>query len=64
MRKLSNRYYKTLEGEPLQISGLMLPDPDGGPYEFVECEFHPRLWEALQQMYRDSSYIRCNWAPR
>lgn len=56
-------YFKALDDEPAFMSGLPLPNPDKGPYYFQECEFHPRLWEALQQTYLTSTFDNCNFTP-
>ena len=52
-------YFKALFGQPAFMSGLPLPDPNKGPYTFRGCEFHPRLWKALEQMYSTSTFIDC-----
>lgn len=50
-------YFKCLHDEDIDlISGLHLPDPNKGPYLFRHCEIHPRLWEAMQQMYTTSKF--------
>lgn len=59
MKSFKGFYFKQLHDEPGLMSGLNLPDPDKGPYEFRNCEFHPRLWEALEQMYGASIFIEC-----
>lgn len=63
MQRYENYYFKQLHGEQALMSGLPLPDQDQGPYEFVDCNFHPRVWEALQQMYHTSTFTKCNWTP-
>jgi hypothetical protein len=51
-------YFKWLFDEKgVYMSGRKLPDPNKGPYKFVNCEMHPQLWEALNQLYTDSIYI-------
>ena len=60
MKQIKDMYFKQLHDEPALMSGLQLPDPKAGPYAFVDCEFHPRLWEALQQMYVGSTFDGCN----
>jgi hypothetical protein len=63
METIKNTYFKTLFSEgKIQISGDPLPDPAKGPYEFKDCEFHPRLWEALRQMYRNSILTGSSYA--
>lgn len=59
-----NTYYVTTHNDPRSyMSGRHLPDPDKGPYHFDKCSFHPRVWEALQQMYQLSVFTNCNWSP-
>lgn len=61
MKVFRQMYFKMLHDEAGLMSGLNLPDEDAGPYLFEYCNFHPRLWEALQQMYSGSRFIDCNW---
>ena len=59
MRIIKNYYFKILHDEKLDlISGYELPDPEKGPYHFIDCEMHPRVWEALQQLYTASEFTR------
>lgn len=46
-------YFKQIYEEKSSrlISGLSLPPIEKGPYRFVDCTFHPRLWSAIQQLY-------------
>lgn len=37
--------------EPNVVCQCYLPNPDDGPYEFRNCEIHPRLWSAIHQQY-------------
>lgn len=60
-KRYENYYFKSLPNEPGFISGLPLPAMTNGPYEFVSCEFHPRLWEALEQNYTTSTFKDCNY---
>lgn len=53
MQVIKNMYFKLTYaegqvGERL-ISGLPLPDPAKGPYTFINCEVHPRLWCVFRQ---------------
>ena len=50
MKELKNYYFKFLYDEKPGISGLCLPNPDE-TWHFIDCEIHPRLWEAMNQMY-------------
>lgn len=60
--RYENYYFKALHDEPGLMSGCNLPDPDEPEgYHFVACDFHPRLFEALQQMYSTSTFTRCNY---
>lgn len=61
MHTYTNYYFKQLSDEPAIMSGLPLPNPTEGPYEFVDCEFHPRLWECLEQLYFTSTFQNCNY---
>lgn len=63
MKQIKDYYFKQLYDEPVLMSGANLPHQDLGPYEFVDCHFHPRLWEALEQMYNTSHFTNCNWSP-
>ena len=57
---IENCYFKVpYGGEPL-MSGLVMPDPKAGPYHFVNCDFHPALWEVLKQDYEDCKFIDCD----
>lgn len=52
MTIIKDTYFKLTHDERVtQISGRHLPDPDAGPYNFHDCEFHPRLWAAWRQLY-------------
>jgi hypothetical protein len=52
MKKYTDYYFKWAFDEKGQyMSGLHLPNPDKGPYEFQDCNIHPRLWETLKQLY-------------
>lgn len=56
MKIFSGMYFKTLPDEKALISGLSLPrlplnKQEDCPYTFIDCEIHPRLWEAMRQMY-------------
>jgi hypothetical protein len=64
MENLSYRgyYFTALSGDPPLISGCNLPSETTG-IRFENCEFHPRLWEALQQMYSSCEFAGCNWRP-
>ena len=52
MRELRNCYFKTLPGEEALMSGLQMPDPEGELCHFIRCDIHPRLWEAVTQIYK------------
>lgn len=54
-----NMYFKQLPDESGLMSGLNLPEP--GEHRFINCEFHPRLWEALEQLYKDCTFTNCNY---
>ena len=54
MKEIVNHYYKTSFGSDPLISGLPLPDPDKGPYNFVRCELHPAVEDDLRENYSDS----------
>jgi len=51
MKELRNKYFKTLPNRPELMSGLPLPKVEDGPFEFINCEIHPGLWEAMNQIY-------------
>lgn len=64
MKTIKDYYFKSLHDENMRLmSGLPLPDPADGPYKFVHCDFHPRVWEALEQGYALAEYVNCNWCP-
>lgn len=49
-------YFKFLNDEDTRaISGCHLPKPEK-TYHFVDCEIHPRLWEAMEQMYHHCKF--------
>jgi len=53
MIEIRNHYFKaTFEERHRYISGLPLPDPGKGPYHFIDCDIHPRLWETMRQIYK------------
>ena len=60
MTEIKNTYFKWMHDEKSKhtqyMSGEYLPDPDKGPYHFINCEIHPGLWECMQQMYNTSKY--------
>ena len=62
MRELRNYYFKTLPGEEALMSGLQMPDPEGELCHFIRCDIHPRLWEAVTQIYKPKGhrFTRCN----
>lgn len=52
MIEIKNTYFKATHDEgPCYMSGLPLPAPDKGPYHFMDCDIHPRLWETMRQVY-------------
>lgn len=56
---IRDSYFKaTFSMGPRYISGLSLPNPDKGPYKFVNCDFHPALREELLK-YKDSEFVDC-----
>lgn len=55
MKELKNYYFKFLYDEKPGISGLCLPNPDK-TYHFIDCEIHPRLWEAMRQIYNHCKF--------
>ena len=59
MTTIRNHYFKFLPDVPWQfcgMSGLPLPDPKQGPYEFIDCEFHPGIWSFVKQEYQGSEF--------
>lgn len=63
MQRREDIYYKQRHDETeILLSGLHLPDPDTGPFEFIRCDFHPRLWETLYHEYHTSTFVRCNYS--
>jgi len=50
MKEYKCYYFKGLPGESELMSGLNLP-PANPPFRLVDCEIHPRLWEAIHQIY-------------
>lgn len=63
MTKFENYYFKALHNEPGFMSGLPLPNPSKGPYEFIDCEFHPRTWKVLEELYTTSTFKNCYGGP-
>lgn len=61
MKTIRNYYFKQLHDEPMLMSGANMPRPENGPFRFEDCEFHPRLWEALEQLYKGCEFDNCNW---
>ena len=59
MLRLENRYYKTCSGSVALISGLPLPPIDTGPYEFVNCDFHPCLDKEIEK-YKQAGCVFIN----
>ena len=58
MIEFKNYYFETTYEEGnIQISGLPLPNPDGQPYRFIDCDIHPRLWSCCKEIYRNSEFI-------
>lgn len=58
-------YFKALFDEPALMSGCNLPDPNCSKgYLFTDCEFHPRLWECMRQVYTTSIFENCYLGPR
>lgn len=55
-----NYYFKAKAGEPAFMSGLPMPPACEGPYTFIDCEFHPRLWDYIKELYSDSTFINCD----
>lgn len=57
-KEIRNTYFKIAYHETMTlVSGMKLPDPENGPYKFIDCDIHPRLWETMQQLYATSEYI-------
>jgi len=56
---IKNTYYKGVFGGQRFMSGCNMPNPDDGPYEFIDCTFHPGLSNVLKQDYGDSVYVDC-----
>ena len=53
----TNCYFKaTFEEGCKFISGLPMPDHRKGPYLFIDCDIHARLWEACTQLYKTSEF--------
>jgi hypothetical protein len=48
-------YFKYMPDEVTGISGCNLPNPNR-IYHFINCSIHPRLWEAMTQMYSHCLY--------
>ena len=64
MKEIKNHYFKLSHNERTTlISGLPLPDPEGGPYRFVRCSIHPRLWSAIRQLYPNSQFVETYVGP-
>ncbi len=59
MKEIKEHYFKLSfdegRGQTL-ISGLPLPDPSKGPYKFVDCDIHPRLWTICRIFYAKSEF--------
>jgi hypothetical protein len=55
--EIKNTYFRYLyDEEGSFISGCHpLPNPTK-KYKFVDCDIHPRLWEAMHQMYNHCEY--------
>jgi hypothetical protein len=60
MPTIANCYFKVpFGGKPL-MSGLVMPDPAGGPYHFDGCDFHPALWDVLKRDYKNCKFTNCD----
>jgi hypothetical protein len=53
-------YFKGVFGDRPLMSGCSLPNPERGPFEFVDCRFHPECKEWLEVFYTDSIYTNCD----
>lgn len=52
MTIIKDTYFElTYDEHTTLISGISLPNPDKGPYNFHDCDFHPRLWSVWRQLY-------------
>lgn len=65
MSKTYTEYYfkATHEEGAIYMSGLSLPDPKAGPYAFVNCSIHPRLFKVLSAEYPESTFVGCDYPP-
>ena len=50
MKEIKNKYFRMLHDEQSDLERL--PPSSEGPYRFVNCEIHPRLWSSIQQIYK------------
>ena len=58
MNIIEYHYFKsTFEEGPIYISGFSLPNPNEGPYKFIDCDFHPRLDDDITNNYRGSIIV-------
>ena len=65
MMQVKNTYFKFQYGEDCRhmLSGRPLPDPAAGPYHFINCDIHPRLWSVMRTFYKTSTFTNTYRGP-
>ena len=59
--RIEEHYYKVPHNGPMLMSGLPLPDPNKGPFLFVDCSFHPAIKKTLKRDYHNSIFVSCEF---